>query len=68
MFAVYVLQTISAPDFHKLDFDMSQEQREKLLIRGMEAGRRFLDKYVHSVPSPQLLRHCSFGLSEYQVS
>jgi hypothetical protein len=33
-----------ASDFGHLDFDMTRPQREKLLIRGMEAGRRFLEK------------------------
>jgi predicted acylesterase/phospholipase RssA len=40
--------SIMASDFPQLDFDMSKEQREKLLIRGMEAGRRFLEKWRKS--------------------
>lgn len=39
-----LLQSIMASDFNHLDFDMTQQQRERLLIRGMEAGRRFLEK------------------------
>lgn len=42
--APLLLQSIMAADFNQLDFDMTQQQREKLLIRGMEAGRRFLEK------------------------
>jgi hypothetical protein len=38
------MQSIVASDFRQLDFDMTQQQKEKLLIRGMEAGRRFLEK------------------------
>lgn len=38
------LQTISCPDFKHLDFDLPKEQQEKLLIRGMEAGLRFLEQ------------------------